>query len=311
MKVTLLAAVVLPVVYLSVISHGTFDRVASARATEALADLSADSTTAAEPGPILFQDRFDRPDGLITNEYAFWNRRLRAVKSLKWQVTSGSFFAHDGTGWTGMPDRVRPNVDSSNGTDSAVFRLTTRAANFGDVTVSFLLRNDGLVSTPQTPPHAWDGVHLFLRYRSPAYLYYLSLERRDGKIVVKKKCPNGPLAQGTYYTIGRFERQSFPLRRWVRLQARVQTEAGGDVVIALVERGRTVLTATDPGIGCDPIPVGAVGLRGDNDNFQIDDFTIAGTWSQRRLELTGTRGPGLRNGFVPPPSHGSYVARAE
>ena len=42
-----------------------------------------------------------------------------------WEMTSGSLFASR-VGWTGTPDDVAPNVGSTNGTNSAVFRLTTK-----------------------------------------------------------------------------------------------------------------------------------------------------------------------------------------
>src|SRR5258708_39144373 len=86
----------------------------------------------------LFSDDFHRPDGLITNEYAFWNSSdPKAVQSPPWQMDSGSFFAKDQAGWTGLPDDKTPDATSSKGTNSAVFRLTTRGSDFGDVAVSF------------------------------------------------------------------------------------------------------------------------------------------------------------------------------
>jgi hypothetical protein len=49
---------------------------------------------AATTGTVLFQDHFDRPDGLITNEYAYWNpTHSDAVISPDWEMTSGSPFA--------------------------------------------------------------------------------------------------------------------------------------------------------------------------------------------------------------------------
>src|SRR4029079_8521338 len=130
--------------------------------------------------PALFADYFAYPDGLITNEFAHWNpTNPSAIHSPVWDMTSGSEFGSSGAGWTGVPDDVGPNATSSNGTNSAVFRLVTKQSNFGDVSVSFLLRNQGLTTTPSTPAVDWDGVHIFLRYQSEESLYYASINRRD------------------------------------------------------------------------------------------------------------------------------------
>jgi hypothetical protein len=91
----------------------------------------------AQPSSVLLEDAFNRSDGLITNEYAYWSRSARdTIVSKTWRVTSGSFFVRSGTGWTGIPDAVRPNAASSNGADSAVFRLTTQRRDFDNVAVT-------------------------------------------------------------------------------------------------------------------------------------------------------------------------------
>jgi len=130
-------------------------------------------------GPLL-AEVFTRPDGLITNEHASWSPSdPAAVVSGTWRVTSGSLFADGNNAWTGVPDDRQPDAGSAHGTGSAVFRLVTRRTDLGDVQVSLRLRNLGLVSTASTPPAAWDGVHLFLRYQSQYQLYYASVNRRD------------------------------------------------------------------------------------------------------------------------------------
>src|ERR1700733_15620069 len=101
---------------------------------------------------VLFQDNFNRPDGLVTNEYAFSSQSdTRSVQSPDWQMDSGSFFIQGDAGWTGIPDDVVPNATSSNGTDSAIFRLTTKRSDFQNVSVSFQLLNQGLTTTAVTP----------------------------------------------------------------------------------------------------------------------------------------------------------------
>jgi hypothetical protein len=98
------------------------------------------------------------------------------VVSPDWQMTSGSLFAADGAGWSGIPDGTEADATSSNGNDSAVFRLNTNRFDFGDVAVSFDLRNDGLAATSRTPAQAYDGVHVWLRYQSQYQLYAVSMQ---------------------------------------------------------------------------------------------------------------------------------------
>ncbi len=62
------------------------------------AGLGVASTAASDPAPRagtrLFTDSFSNPNGLLTNEYAYWNPALAdSVSSPNWEMTSGSFFA--------------------------------------------------------------------------------------------------------------------------------------------------------------------------------------------------------------------------
>jgi len=227
----------------------------------------------------LFADSFERPDGLITNEYATWNPNgASAVKSADWQMTSGSLFAKGGAGWTGVPDGCSSaSASGSPCTASAVFRLNTARHDFGDVTVSTALKLQRLVSTSRTPAVAWDGVHVWLRYQSEESLYYASFARRDGRIVVKKKCPGGSENGGTYYELGPGEVTGFPIAFGAvqQIAAGVRTNADGSVTITMLRDGATILSATDKGLGCAPITApGAVGIRGDNAEFSFDDFAV-------------------------------------
>jgi len=104
----------------------------------------------APAGAALFHDGFNNRDGLLTNEYRYWNHL--PSRDPRWQMTSGSLFTRGGTGWTGHPDgcwsasrRGRP----CNASD--VFRLNTRAHRFGDVRVGFALENLRLTSSDRTP----------------------------------------------------------------------------------------------------------------------------------------------------------------
>jgi hypothetical protein len=244
-------------------------------------DVTMADTTAAPPpatpsSTVLLRDQFDVPDSLLTNEYAYWNPGLLgAVVSPVWEMTSGSLFARSGAGWSGTPDAIGPNALSTNGTDSAIFRLTTKRADFGDVSVGFALRNDGLSSTAVTPPVDWDGIHIFLRYQSQYSLYYASINRRDNTVAIKKKVPGGPSNGGTYYTLA-VGTHAVPYGAWQQVRATVHNESNGSVTIRLYGDGQQVVAVTDNGaIGGPPITApGKVGIRGDNCNFQFDDFTV-------------------------------------
>ena len=189
-------------------------------------------------------------------------------------MTSGSLFARNGFGYTGVPDTISPNATSSNGTNSAVFRLNTRRFDFGNVAVNFRLSNLGFTQTTATPPVAWDGVHVFLRYQSQQSLYYASINRRDGTAVIKKKVPGGPSNDGTYYTLASAA-HAVPMSSWQAVRAEVVTNPDGSVTMRLLAGGVLIVQATDSGTGGPPITKpGAVGIRGDNDRFQFDDFTV-------------------------------------
>jgi hypothetical protein len=235
----------------------------------------------------LLIDRFDQPDGLITNEYADRRRHDGSAKrSPTWRTTSGSLFVEDGAAWTGVPDDRKPNADSSSGNNSAIFRLRTRSNGFGDVRVGFRLYQNGLVSTRSTPPVAWDGVHILLRYQSRKSLYYASVNRRDGRVVIKKKCVGGPSNGGTYYALGAKSGYPIPTGSWQIITASAQNVPAG-VVLKLYRDGAEVLAVTDAGTGCMPITsAGATGVRGDNDHFLFDDFTVTRSNNDREAFLT-------------------------
>ena len=227
------------------------------------------------PGSTLFTDSFNRPDGLITNEFAYFNpSHPSRIESPDWVVTSGSLFCFNGRAWTGKPDRISPDPTSSNGTNSAVFRALTRRSDFENVRVSFTLWNWGLLNVAMTD---WDGVHVFLRYQNEAYLYYASVNRRDNTVVIKKKVPGGPSNDGTYYDISPVVVRSVPYGQPQQVQATVQTLANGSVKIALSVNGVLIVEGLDDGTkgGAVIAAKGAVGIRGDNANVEFDDFSVA------------------------------------
>jgi len=61
-------------------------------------------------------------------------------------------------------------------------------------------------------------VHIFMRYQSPDLLYVLSVDRRDGVIVIKKKVPGGTTAGGTYYTLASVQGRAVT-GRWQQVRA--------------------------------------------------------------------------------------------
>jgi len=246
------------------------------RVAAVLLAVLAATAVPAPAGAALFHDGFNIRAGLLTNEYRYWNHL--PSRDPRWQMTSGSLFARGHTGFTGHPDgcssasrRGRPCNASH------VFRLNTRAHHFGDVRVSFDLQNLRLTSSERTPPVDWDGVHVWLHYQSEFELYYASFDRRDGRIVVKKKCAGGSTNGGTYYELGPGEVPGYPIHfgRWKHVSAAILDNADGSVTITMRRNGRRLLRVTDRGTGCAPITApGAVGIRGDNDEFRFDDFTV-------------------------------------
>ncbi|WP_367319900.1 hypothetical protein [Streptomyces sp. HUAS ZL42] len=210
--------------------------------------------------------------GLVTNEFAYWHPNAPGARhSPDWTMTSGSVFGADGAGWTGHPDGERPDATSSRATDSAVFRLASRRRDFGNARVTLRLRLSELVTTPRTPARSYDGVHLWLRFHSEQECYAVSVARRDGHVVVKRKTPGGPSNGGTYVTLAT-ARAPLPQNTWADVDATVTDLADRRVRITLDVAGRRVLDMTDDAPGRLSRP-GGVGIRGDNAEFRFRDFT--------------------------------------
>ena len=159
-----------------------------------------DGETKAQLVPSFRSSFAGQSDGLLTNEYAFagsaWDGPGRT--SSDWEVTSGSLFVRNGVGWTGVPDdandgRTPVGAASTNVTNSAVFRARSVRADFGNVDITLRVKvGYFLPGTSTTAAQDWDGVHLFLRYLSPFNLYYASVARRDGRVVIKRKISGIP-----------------------------------------------------------------------------------------------------------------------
>ncbi len=243
--------------------------------TPAVFESDTDLTAAGYKCPclssVLFGTDFGYEDGLITNEYEYWNPSdPTRVESSYWEMTSGSVFASTGTGWTGVPDDTEPNATSSNGNNSVIFRMVTKKSDFENVTVSFSALHQGFTSSVSTPEVDWDGFHIFLRYQDSATLYYATANRRDDKVVIKKK------KTGTYYDLSDYNDYTVTFMEWHRIKATIKTTVGGDVEIKLYIDEVLVASGTDDGtLGGAPITnPGRVGIRGDNSNLNFDDFIV-------------------------------------
>jgi hypothetical protein len=221
--------------------------------------------------------------GLVTNEFAYQNPiSPQAVFSPVWEVTSGSLFANRGSGWTGVPDGVDPGPTSATHTGSSVFRLRTIRSDFADVSVSFRLKVEQFSTTPRTPPQPFDGVHVWLRYQNADWLYFVSLVRRDGEVVIGKKLPMGSslkgggavAAGGVYFHEVREGGHHAPLDQWRRVSATIMTE-GSKVIIRAFINGKQVARLIDNAHQDQVISKpGAVGIRGDNTEFEFKDFQV-------------------------------------
>jgi hypothetical protein len=229
-------------------------------------------TASAADGRIVFKDRFDGRDGLMTNHYARWTRDPLAARSPRWALDSGSMLRRDGTAWTGKPTCNIPNRESSNGSGSAIFRAhLTRSALPRDHRVAFDLRNNGFTQgCPGRPAAGWNGVKIYLRRLDPATFYTAEVSLRDGKAYIQKKIGD------EYHILAQERGHPARLGAWERVGGTVETNSDGSVTVQVVREGRVVLAANDRGVGGNPIRrSGQTGFRGDNTDFAIDDFTIS------------------------------------
>lgn len=240
----------------------------------------------------LLRDTFSAANGpnrLITNEYALSN--ADGVRSALWEMTSGSLFSRAGSGWSGVPDTRAPDRLSRRATGSAVFRLRTRRASFGDVKVSAEIRVNrwSNARSGQLP-----AIVMWVRYASELSLYWPSVLRADGKVDIEKKVPGGPFPDngGTYYILPPYTARGWPvqLRRWYRIAVTARSGADGALTISTYRDGRRMMTAVDRGAGqrvqvartggraTNPTAAlrraGRLGIRGDDADFDVRDYTV-------------------------------------
>ncbi|WP_419230934.1 hypothetical protein [Gordonia sp. CPCC 205515] len=153
--------------------------------------------------------------------------------------------------------------------------MVSKDQTFHDVRFSTRLKVADLTTTPRTPSRDFDGVHLWVRYRSDKELYAISLDRRDGKNVIKKKCPGGTDNGGTYFDLTPLSGDDpIPLGEWQQLSVTVRDQTDGSVLID-AERDGKHLRARDFGVGCPALNgAGGVGVRGDNTEFNLDGISV-------------------------------------
>lgn len=223
------------------------------------------SCSASADTPAAIWDSFTGADGLIASE------DHPVADGSPWTMTSGSLFRQGNEGWTGQPD----GGGRDGATGSAVFRMVSNERSFADVDVTMRLRVDDLVETDRTPAQDFDGAHLWLRYESEWQLYAVSVDRRDGEMVIKKKCPGGDSNGGTYFDLGSVVTGvAIPLGRWQHVAATIRDLPDGAVAIT-ADRDGTRVEAVDRGVGCAPLRgAGGVGLRGDNADLHFDDIAV-------------------------------------
>lgn len=230
---------------------------------------------------VLLQDDFgsaNGPNGLITNEYGYWNPwDALAVRSNNWWMGSGSFFSRNGVGTSGSPDSTAPDRYSERSTNSATFRLHTQRADFGSVRQEVSVK----VNSWTTATQGYEGVVLWPKFVNGQSLYFAYILRKDGKLAMNKKCP-GLVAGGDYYQGGSYfplvnERYYEPTvpGRWYRLSTTVRDNPDGSVSLAMYRDGIKVMEAVDKGVGCAPLRGGArLGIRGDNTDFSLNNYVV-------------------------------------
>jgi len=221
------------------------------------------------------------------------------VKSADWVATSGSLFAQDGHYWTGVPDSCAPDRYSERCTNSNVFRMNTRKVFTGAVRVSLAIRQNREVLDPgcQGTGTCWHGVHVWLRYKSQYDLYYASVQRADGQIVIKRKVPCGDENLGTYVELSSFVPDAFGVGQWRHYSVTVADGEDDSVVLQIfdddVDPKTPVVTGIDRG-GTNPNwsescrtpggypsaeypPIrgaGSVGVRGDFADFSFGEMVV-------------------------------------
>lgn len=201
--------------------------------------------------------------GIIASEFG--------IKSPVWEMNSGTLYLEDGCGSTGVPTTAN---------NSAVFRMNTIKADFENVEISMKLMALGLGSLKT--PVDYDGCHIWMRFLDEAKLYYASVNRRDNKVIIKKKTPPGPSNGGLYEELSGYIPYDWKIGEWQDINISCVTQSDKSVYMRLWIGGKLFISAVDKGTPGNiekpnrpPIvSPGKIGIRCDNGYFRFKDFTV-------------------------------------
>lgn len=219
-------------------------------------------------------DSFNYTDGLITNGWAY--NHTGGYESPIWEVSSGSLFASNGWGWTGVPDACATDIDSNPCTYSSVFRAYT---DWSGAPVTSIVN-------VTVKPYKWTnfnqttadhGIKVWNRFQDQGHQLYVALvDGQDGRTYLKKKCAGGTVNGGTYYTLADDTTASEWIMDTVHTARFVVTKlTNGNEYLKLFRDGVLEMTAMDNGIGCVPLSFGGAGMRSDDAEFYFDNFVVS------------------------------------
>ncbi len=234
--------------------------------------LAHSQSASPEPGKVLFADDFSDAKEQTLKEPGTIPER--------WHVNSGTLYLKPGHGWTG---------DLSNPMDnSSVFRLLydSKTPLPRDYEVHFKVKVNRVVADK---PEDWYGIHVFLHYRDQFNLYYASIFRADGRVIIKKKLEGkdhhaeGTENGGYYYPLTPYTQIPHPIRpgEWHDVVVGIR---GSPAEIWMIIDGQEILRAKDSEKIGDPalaaseppllIEAGTTGLRGDFTDFEFSAFQV-------------------------------------
>jgi hypothetical protein len=116
-------------------------------------------------------------------------------------------------------------------------------------------------------------VKIYLRRQDGDNFYTVEVDRREGNVIVQRKC------DGRYALLGGTRTASTPpyAGEWEGVGGTVVNQPDGAVRLQVVRRDGVVLEVTDPPDTCDALrEPGRIGVRGDRTDFQIDGLEVRG-----------------------------------
>ncbi|MGN6557810.1 MAG: hypothetical protein ACTHLH_07330, partial [Solirubrobacterales bacterium] len=229
------------------------------------------------PSDVVVEPDLGGPNRQMSNEYALRHPDSpEAVHSSQWFVTSGSLFVRDDAGTNGPLDDRAADPHSVDATNSAVFRAYTKRRFEPSFRVEFEVRVEPPRDVPGLRPAPWDGLHLMVDAASPEAAYYVSVYRRNGQSVIKKKTPGGEIAGGSYFALSRYVPCRIAPGHWSKVRVDIRRAGPSAITIDLYENGILLTTATDKRSlsGSPPFTEGHIGLRADKTSFAIRDMTV-------------------------------------